>query len=162
VTPDESEAPGEAAQTDRTSDADRLTAAGRRPDVPAVRPQPRDNATRQDRDPVDTPLAASPAAVLPTPADQAVLSYLEGIRSALNRIARRLAPLARLADSLAPPPREIVGTPYVAHRLGQTTTWIADLARQGRIPAKCVVPGTGNGKPWKFYRQRIDDWLEAR
>jgi hypothetical protein len=70
--------------------------------------------------------------------------------------------IGRLADALAPQPDSIVGTPHVARRLGCSTVWVAELARQGRIPKGCLVPGTGNGKPWKFYRDRIDDWLKSR
>ena len=70
--------------------------------------------------------------------------------------------LGRLADALAPQPESIVGTPHVARRLGCSTVWVAELARQGRIPKGCLVPGTGNGKPWKFYRDRVDEWLQSR
>jgi hypothetical protein len=68
----------------------------------------------------------------------------------------------RIADVLDPEPPDLVGTPYLARQLGVTTTWIADMVRQGEIPASCLVPGTGNGKPWKFYRARIDQWLASR
>jgi hypothetical protein len=70
--------------------------------------------------------------------------------------------LARIADALAPKKGNIVGTRYVADRLGCTTTWIAELLRKAEIPRHCVVPGTGKGKPWKFYRDRIDRWIESR
>ncbi len=59
-------------------------------------------------------------------------------------------------------PPELVGTPYVAERLGCTTVWITQMIRSGDIPPNCVVPGTGNGKPWKFIRVRIDEWLKRR
>jgi hypothetical protein len=70
--------------------------------------------------------------------------------------------LKRIADHFDPPPPDKVGSDYVASRLGCTTTWIADLVRRGEIPPHCVVPGTGNGKPWKFFRSRIDSWITAR
>lgn len=70
--------------------------------------------------------------------------------------------LLRIADHFDPPPPDKVGSDYVAARLGCTTTWIADQVRQGAIPASCVVVGTGNGKPWKFHRARIDEWINAR
>lgn len=57
---------------------------------------------------------------------------------------------------------ELVGSPYVADRLGCSTVWITDLVRRKEIPPSCVVPGTGNGKPWKFVRVRIDEWLRRR
>lgn len=70
--------------------------------------------------------------------------------------------LRRIADRLDPPPPDKVGTPYIADRLGCTTVWITELIRKKDVPANCIVPGTGNGKPWKFYRDRIDRWLKER
>ena len=72
------------------------------------------------------------------------------------------AHLARLADHFDPLPPDIVGTPYVAAKPGCTTAWIAMLVRDGGIPPSCLVPGTGNGKPWRFRRKRIDDWIDQR
>jgi hypothetical protein len=72
------------------------------------------------------------------------------------------ASLARIADALSPGQPAVVGTPYVAGRLGCTTVWVAEMARKGEVPRGCVVPGTGSGKPWKFYRAKIDDWLASR
>jgi hypothetical protein len=72
------------------------------------------------------------------------------------------ADVRRIADALAPAPDNIVGTLYVARKLGVTTTWIADMVRQGEIPASCIVTGSGNGKPWKFHRERIEEWMESR
>jgi hypothetical protein len=77
----------------------------------------------------------------------------------LNVIAQSLV---RIADALAPLPEEIVGTPYVAKRLGCTTVWVAEMVRRGEVPEGCLVPGTGTGKPWKFYRDKIDAWLTKR
>jgi hypothetical protein len=70
--------------------------------------------------------------------------------------------IQRIADHLVPAPAAIVGTPYVATALGQTTTWVAQMVREGKIPAGCLVPGTGSGKPRKFHRERIDDWIKNR
>ncbi|APW63374.1 helix-turn-helix domain-containing protein [Paludisphaera borealis] len=70
--------------------------------------------------------------------------------------------IARIADALAPPPPGVVDSVYVARRLGCTTTWIADQARNGDIPRRCIVAGTGRGKPWKFHRESIDEWIESR
>jgi hypothetical protein len=70
--------------------------------------------------------------------------------------------LGRIADALAPTPADTVGSPYVAERLGCTTVWVAELVRLGRIPKHCLVPGTGNGKPWKFIRRHIDKWIASR
>jgi hypothetical protein len=70
--------------------------------------------------------------------------------------------LGRIADALAPLPSEVVGTPYISQRLGCTTVWVAEMARKGEVPAGCLVSGTGKGKPWKFRREKVDQWLEHR
>jgi hypothetical protein len=70
--------------------------------------------------------------------------------------------LGRIADHFDPPPPDIVGTTYIANKLGCTTDWIAEMAREGEIPISCLIPGTGDGKPWKFRRTRIDQWIEQR
>jgi hypothetical protein len=71
-------------------------------------------------------------------------------------------PLSRIADALTPPSADKVGTPYVAKYLGCTTVWVAEMARTLQIPKIAIVPGTGNGKPWKFIRSEIDKWLKSR
>ncbi len=71
--------------------------------------------------------------------------------------------LMRIADHFDPPPPDVVDSNYVRQKLGgKTTQWIADQARNRKIPASCIVPGTGNGKPWKFFRSKIDKWLAER
>lgn len=77
----------------------------------------------------------------------------------LERIATSLE---RIANKMDPPPSDKVGTGYVAEKLGCSTIWITELIRKGEVPRSCVVPGTGNGKVWKFYRNRIDAWIEGR
>jgi hypothetical protein len=100
------------------------------------------------------------------PLTRPVLSEPDSLLAALSRLLEIHAGLAqdirRIADALDPPPPDLVGTPYVAQKLGCTTTWIADLIRRGEIPGNCLVAGTGNGKPWKFYRERIDRWIRSR
>lgn len=77
-----------------------------------------------------------------------------------NVVVERLtAVLERIANKLDPPPPDVVGTEYVAERRGCTATWVAEQARDGRMPSHCIVPGTGHGKPWRFYRSEIDSWL---
>ena len=78
--------------------------------------------------------------------------------------AGRMSPPASPALPM-PSPRgrpSVVGTPYVAGKLGCTTVWVSELARKGDIPKACVVPGTGIGKPWKFFRVKIDGWIAER
>lgn len=77
-------------------------------------------------------------------------------------LARIANGIERIADALAPAPAAIVDSRYVADRLGCTVVWIAEMVRNGRIPKSCVVVGTGNGKPWKFHRRQIDEWLKTR
>ena len=88
-----------------------------------------------------------------------LLATLERIAIALERLADCHQ---RLGDHLAPAPLNIVGTPYVANKLGCTTTWIVEMIRNQNLPPNCVVPGTGNGKRWKFYLDRIDKWIASR
>ena len=77
----------------------------------------------------------------------------------LGRIAEAIE---RIAVHIVPEPLAIVGTDYVAQRLGCTQTWITDQTRRGEIPKHCCVEGTGNGKPWKFHRRKIDQWIKSR
>lgn len=69
--------------------------------------------------------------------------------------------IKRIADHLVPPPSDCMDSSEVARLLGGcTTTWVAEMARAGKIPKHCVVAGTGNGKPWKFHRGQIERWIE--
>jgi predicted DNA-binding transcriptional regulator AlpA len=70
--------------------------------------------------------------------------------------------LTRIADAIAPEPEAIVDSRYVANKLGCTTTWVSEMVRKGDIPRSCVVVGTGNGKVWKFYREKIEAWIASR
>jgi len=70
--------------------------------------------------------------------------------------------LTRIADHITPAVTQIVGTRYVADKLGCTTTWITDLIRNNEIPATCIVEGTGNGKQWKFHARKINSWIANR
>lgn len=78
---------------------------------------------------------------------------------ALERLEQQVRRIGDQRDLATP---DKVGTDYVANRLGWTAIWVAEQARDGRIPADCVVTGTGNGKPWKFYRRKIDAWIDSR
>jgi len=84
----------------------------------------------------------------------------------LDRIAVALEDLVeqshRLANHLVPIPGSIVDSPFVASLLGCTVTWVSEMARSGKIPKGCIVPGTGNGKLWKFYRERVEEWVNKR
>jgi hypothetical protein len=83
-------------------------------------------------------------------------------QEALRLLAEQQADLRRIADHFDPPPPDIVDTPYIAAKLGVTTTRIAQMVRENSIPNGCIVPGTGDGRPWKFYRHRMEEWLANR
>lgn len=95
-----------------------------------------------------------------------VLGLIPDILSALERIATAMEEFAaeshRIADHVAPAASSIVGTPYLAKQLDCSTVWAAEMARDGEIPKCCILPGTGNGKPWKFYRSRVEEWINKR
>lgn len=91
-------------------------------------------------------------------------------RPELTRIACALQSIARcqrpeihdgFANALTNVPA-VIGTPYLAQQLGCSVVWAAELARSGQVPKNCIVPGTGNGKPWKFYLGRVQEWLSKR
>lgn len=94
----------------------------------------------------------------------------ETMRDALKEVTKAIregrqelcAELTRIADHFDPPTTDIVGTNYVAKQLGCTPDYVGEMARHGTIPTNCKVPGTGNGKKWKFYRKLIDRWIESR
>jgi hypothetical protein len=94
------------------------------------------------------PSESTPTKTPPPPAPDVHLAHLLQLFTELS------ANVSRIADVLDPPPPDIVGTPYVAGKLGCTTTWIADLIRLRQTPSGCLVPGTGGS--WKFLRARID------
>lgn len=83
------------------------------------------------------------------------LSVMTQIAIALENIEERLAGFTATADHK-------VDSSFVADHLGCTTVWIAEQARSGRIPTNCIVPGTGYGKPWRFYRSKIEAWIKTR
>lgn len=105
----------------------------------------------------------------PSP-DAGQVGALNRIAGAIEAVARQNSSawsavsesVGRLADALAPAVSDIVDSRYIAGRLNCTTTWVADMVRNGHISKGCIVPGTGNGKPWKFYRSKIDAWIESR
>jgi hypothetical protein len=87
---------------------------------------------------------------------------LLGAADASGHLAAVAQNLTRIADAAAPAKDPVVGTAYVAGKLGCTVTWVSELVRLGRIPRHCVVAGTGDGKPWKFHRHHVDAWLASR
>ena len=80
----------------------------------------------------------------------------------MTRIATALEAINERLSAITASSGDKVDTAYVAQLLGCTTVWVAEQARSGLIPLNCIVPGTGNGKPWKFYRMKIETWLKTR
>jgi len=70
--------------------------------------------------------------------------------------------IRRIADHFDPPNLEVVGTPYIAERLGVTPKWVGDLVRKGEIPKSCICPKSGQGNYWRFWKKQIDKWIEER
>lgn len=70
--------------------------------------------------------------------------------------------LRRIADHFNPPPADIVDSRYLADHLGLTTARIVQMVREGKIPKNCLVVGSGDGRPWKFHRRQMEQWLQSR
>ena len=117
-------------------------------------------------DPSNSPAAALLSSPLPPIPDQQSGDLGPAILTELKRIAVALEALCtegkRIADHVAPEPGDVVGTPYLAKQLGCSVVWAGEMARNGQLPKGCIVPGTGCGKPWKFYRKRIEEWINKR
>ena len=88
----------------------------------------------------------------------------EGLASAISQVnmPELVTEIRRISNHFDPPPSDVIGTDYIAGKLGCTKVWVAELVRSGEIPAGCIVSGTGNGKPWKFHRSKRDRWLRDR
>jgi hypothetical protein len=71
--------------------------------------------------------------------------------------------LQRIADVNAPKPSDLVDTEYIRERRGyKNKIYVTEMARKGKIPAYCVAPGSGNGNAWRFFRDKIDQWLQGK
>ena len=79
----------------------------------------------------------------------------------LDLLSQMAFQLGRIANHFDPPPPDIVDT-TTSPKARLPTDWVAEMAREGEIPISCVIPGTGDGKPWKFRRSRIDQWIVER
>src|SRR5690606_23823679 len=80
-------------------------------------------------------------------------------RPVLDEVVRLLSSatedLHRIANRLDPTPPDKVGTEYIAEKLGCSKQWVSQMVKLGKIPASCIVAGTGDGRQWKFHRFRI-------
>lgn len=82
-----------------------------------------------------------------------------------SNVLRAILALERIADAierLAPPLNEYVDTRFVSECLGCSDEYVARLARTGQIPQNCIVAGSGQGKPWKFHKVKIQEWIQTR
>ncbi len=116
---------------------------------------------------MQTTIDASPMAagsLVPTPGkpDDSPFSGLTLLQRLTDSIERCEEELRRIADHFNPPLTPIVGTDYIASRLGLTPERITQMTREGDVPPHCLVEGSGNGKPWKYHRRHVDAWLKSR
>jgi len=70
--------------------------------------------------------------------------------------------IGSLVATLAPPVPDLVGTDYIARRLGCSPQWVGQLAERGEIPRACIAPKISGGRIWKFHRDKIEAWLRDR
>jgi hypothetical protein len=76
---------------------------------------------------------------------------------AMSEVARHVC---RIADHLDPSPvNGMVGTKYIAIKIGRSQRRVAQLAAEGKIPSECVADWGGDGRIWKFQRPKIDRWI---
>ena len=121
------------------------------PQTQARRPLKRGTGVRVRLDDTETRLDALEKML--AAATAAPASMVPPLTPALTETLTVIADnLKRIADHFNPAPADIVDSPHVARLLDCTTTWIADMARQGGIPGSSIVPGSGTGKPRKFSR----------
>ncbi len=67
---------------------------------------------------------------------EAIESRLKLIESQMPTVASLSEAVIRIADYLAPPASKIVGSRYIADRLGCTTMWVTQMVANGMIPRK--------------------------
>jgi len=94
--------------------------------------------------------------------ETAVDDFISGGRLEPSVVSLIATSLERIANHFDPPPPNVVDSGYIADKLGCTKVWVARMAADGEVPRNAILPGTGNGKPWKFYRSLIDRWIERR
>lgn len=70
--------------------------------------------------------------------------------------------IGSLVATLAPEVPDLVGTDYIARRLGVSKQWVGQMAERGDIPRNCVAPKISGGRIWKFHRDKIEAWLRER
>jgi predicted DNA-binding transcriptional regulator AlpA len=90
--------------------------------------------------------------------DRDVIDF-NGTMEPFERIAEGIE---RLIEVLVPKTSELVGTEYIASKIGKSKQWIGKMAERGTIPKNCVAPKVGGGRIWRFHRDEIDAWLKEQ
>ena len=90
--------------------------------------------------------------------DHNVIDF-NGTMEPFERIAEGIE---RLIEVLVPKTSELVGTEYIASKIGKSKQWIGKMAERGNIPKNCVAPKIGGGRIWRFHRDKIDAWLNEQ
>ena len=70
--------------------------------------------------------------------------------------------IGALVATLAPEVPDLVGTDYIARRLGVSKQWVGAMAERGDIPKNCVAPKISGGRIWRFHRDKVEAWLRER
>lgn len=70
--------------------------------------------------------------------------------------------IGSLVATLAPAVPDLVGTDYIARRLGVSQQWVGAMAERGDIPKNCVALKISGGRIWKFHMDKIEAWLRER
>ncbi|MHB8974567.1 MAG: helix-turn-helix transcriptional regulator [Pirellulaceae bacterium] len=83
----------------------------------------------------------------------------QGIETEIAADIRTL--LQRITEHFTP--QEVVGTDYIANRLGCSSQYISRMATEGTIPKACIKVSSGERRQrWKFFRSEIDRWIAER
>lgn len=80
----------------------------------------------------------------------------------VDALRNHTAAITSLVATLAPEVPDLVGTTYVASRLGVSTTWVCRLADNGDIPKACMAPRLSGGRIRRFFRDKVDQWLSEK
>jgi hypothetical protein len=87
---------------------------------------------------------------------------IDALAPVAGQLAELVAGIQRLADHVDPTPAGgLVGTNYLAERLGVTVKWAGQLAENGTVPADCVAVRGGDGRQWRLYKDKVDAWLRV-
>jgi excisionase family DNA binding protein len=84
------------------------------------------------------------------------------IAALVAALAEHTRAIGTLVATLAPEVPDLVGTEYLAKKLGVSKQWVGTMAERGDIPRHCVAPKVSGGRIWKFHRERVDAWLRER